>query len=317
MRKSAAAQAAGLRLFEVIIPYISLSRNQSHGLTPSLREPIMKVPPGRRMTMSENCTHNCETCGENCASRKTNPADFREPPHALSSIKKVIGVVSGKGGVGKSMTSAMLAVLLNRRGYKTGVLDADITGPSIPKLFGIHGRAHADKVGDVMSVNLLLEHESDPVVWRGPIIAGTVKQFWQEVIWKDVDFLFVDMPPGTGDVPLTVFQTLPVDGIVVVASPQELVSLIVAKAVNMANMMNIPVLGLVENMSYVLCPDCGKKIDVFGESHVAETAAEFGVPVLARIPIDPQLARQADLGVIESFEGDMLDGAADAIEKLL
>ena len=200
--------------------------------------------------MSENCTHNCETCGENCASRKTNPADFREPPHALSSIKKVIGVVSGKGGVGKSM-------------------------------------------------------------------AGTVKQFWQEVIWKDVDFLFVDMPPGTGDVPLTVFQTLPVDGIVVVASPQELVSLIVAKAVNMANMMNIPVLGLVENMSYVLCPDCGKKIDVFGESHVAETAAEFGVPVLARIPIDPQLARQADLGVIESFEGDMLDGAADAIEKLL
>ena len=327
MRKSAAAQAAGLRLFEVIIPYISLSRNQSHGLTPSLREPIMKVPPGRRMTMSENCTHNCETCGENCASRKTNPADFREPPHALSSIKKVIGVVSGKGGVGKSMTSAMLAVLLNRRGYKIGVLDADITGPSIPKLFGIHGRAHADEVGcypvqsrtgiDVMSVNLLLEHESDPVVWRGPIIAGTVKQFWQEVIWKDVDFLFVDMPPGTGDVPLTVFQTLPVDGIVVVASPQELVSLIVAKAVNMANMMNIPVLGLVENMSYVLCPDCGKKIDVFGESHVAETAAEFGVPVLARIPIDPQLARQADLGVIESFEGDMLDGAADAIEKLL
>ena len=277
--------------------------------------------------MSENCTHNCETCGENCASRKTTPADFREPPHALSSIKKVIGVVSGKGGVGKSMTSAMLAVLLNRRGYKTGVLDADITGPSIPKLFGIHGRAHANEVGcypvqsrtgiDVMSVNLLLEHESDPVVWRGPIIAGTVKQFWQEVIWKDVDFLFVDMPPGTGDVPLTVFQTLPVDGIVVVASPQELVSLIVAKAVNMANMMNIPVLGLVENMSYVLCPDCGKKIDVFGESHVAETAAEFGVPVLARIPIDPQLARQADLGVIESFEGDMLDGAADAIEKLL
>ena len=249
--------------------------------------------------MSENCTHNCETCGENCASRKTNPADFREPPHALSSIKKVIGVVSGKGGVGKSMTSAMLAVLLNRRGYKTGVLDADITGPSIPKLFGIHGRAHADEVGCY------------------PVQSRTVMQFWQEVSWKDVDFLFVDMPPGTGDVPLTVFQTLPVDGIVVVASPQELVSLIVAKAVNMANMMNIPVLGLVENMSYVLCPDCGKKIDVFGESHVAETAAEFGVPVLARIPIDPQLARQADLGVIESFEGDMLDGAADAIEKLL
>ena len=238
--------------------------------------------------MSETCNHDCGSCSANCASRQ-EPQSFLEKPNPHSRIRKIIGVVSGKGGVGKSMTSAMLAVLLNRRGYKTGVLDADITGPSIPKLFGIHGRAHADEVGcypvqsrtgiDVMSVNLLLEHESDPVVWRGPIIAGTVKQFWQEVIWKDVDFLFVDMPPGTGDVPLTVFQTLPVDGIVVVASPQELVSLIVAKAVNMANMMNIPVLGLVENMSYVLCPDCGKKIDVFGESHVAETAAEFGVPV--------------------------------------
>lgn len=277
--------------------------------------------------MSENCTHNCETCGENCASRKQTPADFREPPHALSRIKKVIGVVSGKGGVGKSMTSAMLAVLLNRRGRHTGVLDADITGPSIPRLFGLHERAQADEMGlypvrtrtgiDVMSVNLLLDHESDPVVWRGPVIAGAVKQFWQEVIWKDVDFLFVDMPPGTGDVPLTVFQTLPVDGIVVVASPQELVSLIVSKAVKMANMMNIPVLGLVENMSYVLCPDCGRKLSIFGESHVAETAAAFGVPVLARLPIDPALARQADLGVIESFEGDWLDGAADAIEKLL
>ena len=278
--------------------------------------------------MSENCTHNCETCGENCASRKTNPADFREPPHALSSIKKVIGVVSGKGGVGKSMIIRHAGRAAEPpRLYRPACWTPTSPALSIPKLFGIHGRAHADEVGcypvqsrtgiDVMSVNLLLEHESDPVVWRGPIIAGTVKQFWQEVIWKDVDFLFVDMPPGTGDVPLTVFQTLPVDGIVVVASPQELVSLIVAKAVNMANMMNIPVLGLVENMSYVLCPDCGKKIDVFGESHVAETAAEFGVPVLARIPIDPQLARQADLGVIESFEGDMLDGAADAIEKLL
>ena len=327
MRKSAAAQAAGLRLFEVIIPYISLSRNQSHGLTPSLREPIMKVPPGRRMTMSENCTHNCETCGENCASRKTNPADFREPPHALSSIKKVIGVVSGKGGVGKSMTSAMLAVLLNRRGYKTGVLDADITGPSIPKLFGIHGRAHADEVGcypvqsrtgiDVMSVNLLLEHESDPVVWRGPIIAGTVKQFWQEVIWKDVDFLFVDMPPGTGDVPLTVFQSLPVDGIIVVTSPQQLVSLIVEKAGNMAAMMNVPVLGVVENMAWAQCPHCGEKLYVFGESHVEEVAAAHGLPVLARCPLNPQLAKQADLGVIESFEGEILDKAADVVENLL
>lgn len=277
--------------------------------------------------MSENCTHNCETCGENCASRKTNPADFREPPHALSSIKKVIGVVSGKGGVGKSMTSAMLAVLLNRRGYKTGVLDADITGPSIPKLFGIHGRAHADEVGcypvqsrtgiDVMSVNLLLEHESDPVVWRGPIIAGTVKQFWQEVIWKDVDFLFVDMPPGTGDVPLTVFQTLPVDGIVIVSSPQELVGMIVGKAVQMAQMMHVPILGLVENMSYAVCPDCGKHINVFGDSHVDEIADKYKLPVLAKMPIDPELAKEADAGMIEMFAGDYLDNAAQTVAKLL
>lgn len=272
--------------------------------------------------MSEACNHDCSSCKSNCDHR----APQHEPPHARSRIQKVIGVVSGKGGVGKSMTSAMLAVSMRRLGFKAGVLDADITGPSIPRLFGVKGPATGDGTSinpvcsrtgvEIMSINLLLDDPEAPVVWRGPVIAGAVKQFWQEVVW-DVDFLFVDMPPGTGDVPLTVFQTLPVDGIVVVASPQELVSLIVAKAVNMANMMNIPVLGLVENMSYVLCPDCGKKIDVFGESHVAETAAEFGVPVLARIPIDPQLARQADLGVIESFEGDMLDGAADAIEKLL
>ncbi len=276
--------------------------------------------------MSE-CTHNCETCGQNCASREHAQTDFHEAPHELSKIKKVIGVVSGKGGVGKSMTSAMLAVLLNRRGYKTAVLDADITGPSIPKLFGLHERARADELGiypavtrtgiDVMSVNLLLDNESDPVVWRGPVIAGAVKQFWQEVIWKDVDFLFVDMPPGTGDVPLTVFQTLPVDGIVVVASPQELVGLIVEKAVKMANMMNIPVLGVVENMSYAVCPDCGKKIYVFGESHVDEVAAHYQLPVLAKCPIDPELARQADLGVIESFESSCLDGAADKVEALL
>lgn len=275
----------------------------------------------------EGCTHDCGSCSQNCGERTQAPQSFLEAPHPMSSIKKVIGVVSGKGGVGKSMTAAMLAVLLNRRGRHTAVLDADVTGPSIPRLFGLHGRARADDLGlypvrtrtgiDVMSVNLLLDHESDPVVWRGPVIAGAVKQFWQEVIWKDVNFLFVDMPPGTGDVPLTVFQTLPVDGIVVVASPQELVGLIVSKAVKMANMMNIPVLGLVENMSYVLCPDCGKKVEIFGESHVAETAASFGLPVLARMPIDPALARQADQGVIESFEGDWLDGAADAVEKLL
>ena len=275
--------------------------------------------------MSENCTHNCETCGENCASRKTNPADFREPPHALSSIKKVIGVVSGKGGVGKSMTSAMLAVLLNRRGYKTGVLDADITGPSIPKLFGIHGRAHADEVGcypvqsrtgiDVMSVNLLLEHETDPVIWRGPVIGGVVQQFWGDTLWNDVDYMFVDMPPGTGDVALNVFQTLPVDGVIIVASPQDLVSMVVQKAVKMAQMMHIPIVGLVENMSYVQCPDCGKKLYIFGEGKTEEAAKEYGLPLLAKMPIDPQLAKLTDDGCIEQFEGHWLDGVVDAILK--
>ncbi|HJA26538.1 MAG TPA: Mrp/NBP35 family ATP-binding protein [Candidatus Fournierella merdigallinarum] len=275
--------------------------------------------------MSE-CTHDCSSCSANCASRK-DPQDFHEPPHQLSSIKKVIGVVSGKGGVGKSMTSALLAVEMRRRGYRVGVLDADITGPSIPKLFGIHGRALGDENGiwpiqsrtgiDVMSVNLLLENEEDPVVWRGPVIAGAVKQFWQEVIWKDVDFLFVDMPPGTGDVPLTVFQTLPVDGIVVVTSPQELVSMIVGKAVKMAQLMNVPILGVVENMSYLVCPDCGKKIPVFGDSHLDEIAAKFGVNVLARMPLDPRLTACADGGAIETYAGDALAGAADAVAALL
>ena len=275
--------------------------------------------------MSE-CTHDCSSCSANCASRK-DPQDFHEPPHQLSSIKKVIGVVSGKGGVGKSMTSALLAVEMRRRGYRVGVLDADITGPSIPKLFGIHGRALGDENGiwpiqsrtgiDVMSVNLLLENEEDPVVWRGPVIAGAVKQFWQEVIWKDVDFLFVDMPPGTGDVPLTVFQTLPVDGIVVVTSPQELVSMIVGKAVKMAQMMNVPILGVVENMSYLVCPDCGKKIPVFGDSHLEETADKYGVKVLAKMPLDPQLTACADGGAIETYAGDALAPAADAVAALL
>ena len=275
--------------------------------------------------MSE-CTHDCSSCSANCASRQ-NPQDFHEPPHQLSRIKKVIGVVSGKGGVGKSMTSALLAVEMRRRGYRVGVLDADITGPSIPKLFGIHGRALGDENGiwpiqsrtgiDVMSVNLLLENEEDPVVWRGPVIAGAVKQFWQEVIWKDVDFLFVDMPPGTGDVPLTVFQTLPVDGIVVVTSPQELVSMIVGKAVKMAQMMNVPILGVVENMSYLVCPDCGKKIPVFGDSHLEETAAKYGVKVLAKMPLDPQLTACADGGAIETYAGDALAPAADAVAALL
>ena len=220
--------------------------------------------------MSEECTHDCSNCGAACSSRDAAPQ--HDAPNPNSSVKKVIGVVSGKGGVGKSMTSALLACAMARRGYHCGILDADITGPSIPKLFGIHGRAMADDKGcwpiqsrmgiDVMSINLLVENEEDPVVWRGPVIAGAVKQFWTDVVWKDVDFLFVDMPPGTGDVPLTVFQSLPVDGIVVVASPQELVSMIVAKAVNMAEMMKVPMLGIVENMSYIVCPDCGKHINV-------------------------------------------------------
>ena len=274
--------------------------------------------------MSE-CNHDCSNCSANCSSRTAAPQ--HEAPHKLSSIKKVIGVVSGKGGVGKSMTSAMLAVSMRRMGFNVGVLDADITGPSIPKLFGIHGRAMADQDGiwpiksysgiDVMSVNLMLEHEDDPVVWRGPIIAGAVKQFWQEVIWKDVDFMFVDMPPGTGDVPLTVFQSIPLSGIVVVTSPQELVSMIVTKAVNMASMMNVPMLGVVENMSYLTCPDCGKQIKLFGESHVDEIAAKHGLPVLAKVPVDPALAKLADAGEIEKFEGDFLDQAARTVAALL
>lgn len=273
-----------------------------------------------------DCTHDCSSCSENCSSRQT-PQDFHEAPHALSRIKKVIGVVSGKGGVGKSMTSALMAVEMRRRGYSVGVLDADITGPSIPKLFGIHGRAMADENGiwpiksrtgiDVMSVNLLLENEEDPVVWRGPVIAGAVKQFWQEVIWNEVDFLFVDMPPGTGDVPLTVFQTMPVDGILVVTSPQELVSMIVGKAVKMAQMMDVPIFGVVENMSYVQCPDCDKQIKVFGESHVDEIALKYGIPVLAKMPIDPTLAAAADGGSIESYAGEYLNEAANSVEAIL
>ena len=275
--------------------------------------------------MSE-CTHNCESCSENCPSRTggSNPADFLEKPHELSSIKKVIGVISGKGGVGKSLVTSMLSVIMQRRGFQSAVLDADVTGPSIPKVFGLKEKATGDQSGiypvktktgiEVMSVNLLLEDDTAPVIWRGPIIAGTVKQFWTDVIWNDVDYMFVDMPPGTGDVPLTVFQSLPLDGIIVVTSPQELVSMIVAKAVNMAKAMNIPILGVVENMSYVTCPDCGKKISVFGESHLEAVAAQYGLKVLGRLPIDPQLAKICDQGVMELFEGDWLEAAADVIE---
>ena len=272
--------------------------------------------------MSEACTHDCSSCKSNCDHR----APQHEPPHARSRIQKVIGVVSGKGGVGKSMTSAMLAVSMRRLGFKAGVLDADITGPSIPRLFGVKGPATGDgesinpvssRTGvEIMSINLLLDDPEAPVVWRGPVIAGAVKQFWQEVVW-DVDFLFVDMPPGTGDVPLTVFQTLPVDGIVIVSSPQELVGMIVGKAVQMAQMMHVPILGLVENMSYAVCPDCGNHINVFGDSHVDEIADKYKLPVLAKMPIDPELAKEADAGMIEMFAGDYLDNAAQTVAKLL
>lgn len=275
--------------------------------------------------MSE-CNHDCSSCGENCPSRQ-NPESFLEQPNAMSSIKKVIGVVSGKGGVGKSMVTAMLATLLRRKEYGVAVMDADITGPSIPKVFGLHERATANDFGilpvetktgiQVMSLNLLLEDETTPVVWRGPVIAGTVKQFWTDVIWNDVDFMFVDMPPGTGDVPLTVFQSIPLDGIIVVASPQELVSMIVEKAVRMAETMNVPILGLVENMSYAICPDCGKKLEIFGKSHIEETAAKYNLPVLARIPFTPAISGAADKGAIELFEGDWMDGAAEKVESLL
>lgn len=272
------------------------------------------------------CSHDCSNCSEKCASRE--PESLLEPLNEASSVKKVIGVVSGKGGVGKSMVTSLLAVLLSRKGYNTAILDADITGPSIPKAFGIHGRVMGDGNGlmlpkishgniKIMSANLLLETEDTPVIWRGPVIAGAVKQFWTDTIWEDVDFMFVDMPPGTGDVPLTVFQSIPLDGIVIVTSPQELVSLVVAKAVNMAKNMNIPILGLVENMSYVLCPDCGKKIEIFGQSKTEETAKEQGLELLARTPFDPSLASLVDAGEIEKASTNALDEVADKIEKLL
>ncbi|MDR3643849.1 MAG: Mrp/NBP35 family ATP-binding protein [Clostridia bacterium] len=278
------------------------------------------------MAEKNDCTHDCAACGEECGERRQDAADLKVKPNNMSSISHVIGVVSGKGGVGKSLVTGMLAVLLNRRGYSTAVLDADITGPSIPKIFGIHEKAQGNEWGilpiktksgiDVMSVNLLLEDEQAPVVWRGPMIAGTVKQFWTDVIWADVDFMFIDMPPGTGDVPLTVFQSVPIDGIIIVTTPQELVSMIVAKAANMAKMMNVPILGMVENMSYVKCPDCGKEIRLFGESRIEETAKEFSIPVLGRLPVDPRLAKACDNGVLELFEADYLDAAADVVGKM-
>lgn len=270
----------------------------------------------------EKCSHNCETCGSNCAER-TAPQSFLERPKQGTRVKKAIGIVSGKGGVGKSLVTSLLASAMQKRGYRCAVLDADITGPSIPRMLGITEKAMSDGDGilpeqtkegvKVMSVNLLLENDTDPVVWRGPIIAGMVKQFWTDVSWGDVDYMFVDMPPGTGDVPLTVFQSLPVDGIVVVTSPQELVAMIVGKAVNMAEMLRIPILGLVENMAYFLCPSCRKKHYIFGESRVEQTAAQYGISVTAQIPIDPELAAACDGGRIANVNADWLDGLADAI----
>lgn len=276
--------------------------------------------------MSDNCSHSCSSCGEECPSRTAGKPDFTAAPHVMSSIRKVIGVVSGKGGVGKSLVTSLAAVESRRRGLKTAILDADITGPSIPKTFGIRRKATGTQHGilpvqsstgiDVMSINLLLENDTDPVVWRGPVIAGTVKQFWTDVIWEDVDCMFIDMPPGTGDVPLTVFQSVAVDAIVIVTSPQELVSMIVEKAVKMAKMMNVPILGLVENLSYFVCPDNGKSYQVFGESHIDAVAEAHGLEVLARLPIDPAITAACDGGKVELLEGSWLAPVVDAIEAL-
>ena len=273
--------------------------------------------------MSENCTHDCSTCGESCAERE--PESLLKPLRAGSRVDKVIAVVSGKGGVGKSLVTSLLACVMQRRGHQAAVLDADITGPSIPQAFGIHSGAiggedfiyaNRSKTGiELMSINLLLPNETDPVVWRGPVIAGAVTQFWTDVLWEDVEYMFVDMPPGTGDVPLTVFQSLPVAGVIVVASPQELVSMIVAKAVNMANMMNVPVLGIVENMSYFQCPDCGKELKIFGESHIDEVAGQNGIDLIAKLPIDPAIAKACDEGRIEEIEGPWLSAIVDKIEQ--
>lgn len=274
--------------------------------------------------MSE-CTHDCSTCGQSC-SQRTEPESLLQKPHEQSHIKKVIGVCSGKGGVGKSMVTSLLAVTMQRMGLKVGILDADITGPSIPREFGLKQKAEGNDTGifpvrtttgiDVMSLNLLLPNDSDPVAWRGPIIAGAVTQFWTDVIWGDKDVLFIDMPPGTGDVMLTVCQSIPVDAAVLVSTPQELVGMIVEKSIKMVDMLNIPVIGLVENMSYVQCPDCGKKIEVFGESHVDAIARQYGIPHTAALPIDRKLAASADKGMIELTNGNWLDEIANAIDQL-
>ncbi len=274
--------------------------------------------------MSEECSRNCSECGSDCAER-TEPQSLLEQTNESSHVKKVIGIVSGKGGVGKSLVTALLDTATQKKGYATAVLDADITGPSIPKMFGVHQRAGGSDLGiepvetrsgiRIMSLNLLLEHDNDPVIWRGPIIAGVVKQFWKDVCWGDVDYMFVDMPPGTGDVPLTVFQSLPVDGIIVVTSPQELVGMIVGKAVRMAEMLNIPVLGIVENMSYFECPTCHDRHFIFGDSHIEEMAAQYGIANTARIPMVPEMAAACDRGAIESVEAEWLHDMLTALER--
>ena len=280
------------------------------------------------MSTPENCTHDCGSCSAACDSRGMDPSQFQEKLSPESSVKKVIGVVSGKGGVGKSLVTSLMACRMRAENFRVGILDADITGPSIPKAFGVHEQIRVTPDGrllvpaetatgiQIISSNMILDHETDPVIWRGPVIAGAVKQFWSETYWENIDYMFVDMPPGTGDVPLTVFQSLPVDGIIIVTSPQELVSMIVTKAVNMAKKMNIPIIGLVENMSYLECPDCGKKISVFGESHVEEVAKENEIPVLAKIPIRPEITKSVDEVTVEYVKAEFLDTAVEAIKKL-
>ncbi len=277
--------------------------------------------------MSEQCDHNCGSCAQSqdCTHSDQIPQDFIKPPHEMSSVKHVIGVLSGKGGVGKSMVTSLMAVSLRRQGYRVGILDADITGPSIPKAFGVRQKAAITDYGvfavntqsdiQIMSINLLLPEDTDPVVWRGPLIGQTVEQFWTDVIWNDIDYLLIDMPPGTGDVALTVFQSIPVEGILVVTSPQELVSMIVQKAVKMAQMMHVPILGLIENMSYFTCPDNGKNYAVFGESHIEEIAAAHQLSVLAKLPIDPKLTAACDRGMIELFDGNWLEPVVEILEK--
>lgn len=276
--------------------------------------------------MSEKCDQNCESCMAKGSEDTEEKIDFSEQPHELSNIKNVIGVLSGKGGVGKSIVTSMLAVAMNKMGYKTAIFDADVTGPSIPKIFGVKERAQGTVKGlfpvksetgiDIMSVNLLLEDTTDPVIVRGPLIAGTVKQFWTDVIWGDIDFMFIDMPPGTGDVALTVFQSIAVDGIIVVTSPQELVSMIVSKAVRMAEIMNIPIIGLIENMSYFKCPDNDKDYKIFGESHIEEVAEKHNLRVLAKLPLDPKISEACDRGTIESYDGKWVDSVAKILEEM-